>query len=145
MGLAQRVSQARETEPLGLGPGEPLRERGGERLEELPRDPPARPRGQPREPPVDGDDPSGRERDLLVRRLRLDLGVLEEDPRAADLLNMPADLRDFVAKMDVPLLGTIPANSELTSFEFSGKPLVDLPDDSPVYQAVSGMMSKILS
>lgn len=57
---------------------------------------------------------------------------------------MPAGLRDFIAKMDVPLLGTIPADGELTTFEFSGKPLVDLPDTSPVYRAVSGMMSKIL-
>jgi CO dehydrogenase maturation factor len=59
--------------------------------------------------------------------------------------DMPDELRAFAGKLDVPLLGTIPANTELTSFEFSGKPLVDLPDDSPVYQSVAGMMSKILS
>jgi CO dehydrogenase nickel-insertion accessory protein CooC1 len=46
--------------------------------------------------------------------------------------------------MDVPLLGTIPADGELASYEFSGKPLVDLPDTSPVYQSVAGMMAKIL-
>jgi len=57
---------------------------------------------------------------------------------------MPADLKTFVEKMDVPLLGTIPADAELASFEFSGKPLVDLPDSSPVYQAVSAMLGKIL-
>jgi CO dehydrogenase maturation factor len=57
---------------------------------------------------------------------------------------MPADLKAFIDKMDVPLLGTIPANSELTSFEFSGKPLVDLPDESPVYRSVAEMLNKIL-
>lgn len=57
---------------------------------------------------------------------------------------MPLDLKTFVDKMDVPLLGTIPANAELTSYEFSGKPLVDLPDDSPVYQAVATMLERIL-
>ena len=57
---------------------------------------------------------------------------------------MPADLQTFIAKMDVPLLGTISADSELTSFEFSGKPLVDLPDEFPVYQSVSRMMEEIL-
>jgi CO dehydrogenase maturation factor len=57
---------------------------------------------------------------------------------------MPVDLDIFIEKMDVPLLGTIPANEELTRYEFSGKPLVDLPDASPVYQAVSEMMEKIL-
>lgn len=56
---------------------------------------------------------------------------------------MPADLGAFIEKMDVPLLGTIPANEELTQYEFSGKPLVDLPDASPVYLAVSKMMEKI--
>ncbi len=57
---------------------------------------------------------------------------------------MPAELKAFTEKIDVPLLGTIPADSDLSAFEFSGKPLVDLGDDSPVYQSVAGMMKKIL-
>jgi CO dehydrogenase nickel-insertion accessory protein CooC1 len=47
-------------------------------------------------------------------------------------------------KMDVPLLGTIPADDDLSAFEFSGNPLVELGDESPVYQAVAEMMQKIL-
>jgi CO dehydrogenase nickel-insertion accessory protein CooC1 len=46
--------------------------------------------------------------------------------------------------MDIPLLGVIPADQELMEFEFSGRPLVDLGDESPVYQAVAAMMSKIV-
>lgn len=57
---------------------------------------------------------------------------------------MPPELQTFVEKLDVPLLGTIPADAELTRFEFSGKPLVDLGDDSPVYQSVAGMLKNIL-
>jgi len=57
---------------------------------------------------------------------------------------MPDELKAFVEKMDVRFLGTIPANNELTSFEFSGKPLVDLPDESPVYRSVSLMLEEIL-
>lgn len=57
---------------------------------------------------------------------------------------LPADLKNFTEKMDVPLIGTIPADAELTSFEFSGKPLVDLPDSSPVYRSVANIMSSIL-
>lgn len=57
---------------------------------------------------------------------------------------MPVELEDFVEKMDVPLLGTIPADENLSMFEFSGRPLVDLGDESPVYQAVEEMMKKIL-
>lgn len=57
---------------------------------------------------------------------------------------MNPDLKIFVEKMDVPLLGTIPADEELGVFEFSGKPLVGLGDASPVYQAVARMLKKIL-
>lgn len=55
-----------------------------------------------------------------------------------------ADLQAFVKKMDLPLLGTIPADDDLTTFEFSGRPLVELGDESPVYQAVARLMSKIV-
>jgi CO dehydrogenase maturation factor len=57
---------------------------------------------------------------------------------------IPSELQEYVEKMNVPLLGTIPADEELSSFEFSGKPLVDLGDESPVYRAVEEMMRKIL-
>lgn len=58
---------------------------------------------------------------------------------------MHPDLKIAVDKMDMPLLGIIPADDELTSYEFTGKPLVDLPDNSPIYQSVSAMMEKILA
>jgi CO dehydrogenase maturation factor len=58
--------------------------------------------------------------------------------------DVPAALQAFVQKIGLPLLGTIPADDELSRFEFSGKPLVDLGDQSPVYQAVDGMMRQIL-
>jgi len=54
------------------------------------------------------------------------------------------ELRKFVDTLDVPLLGVIPSNDHLSAFEFSGKPLVDLGDESPVYQAVIEMMETIL-
>lgn len=58
--------------------------------------------------------------------------------------DMPPNLHAFIDKLDIPLLGVVPANNELTAFEFGGRPLVELPDDSPVYQAVVGMMKEIL-
>jgi CO dehydrogenase maturation factor len=57
--------------------------------------------------------------------------------------SMPAELEERVNKMDIPLLGIIPADQELMSFEFSGRPLVELGDESPVYRAVAEMMKKI--
>ena len=59
--------------------------------------------------------------------------------------DMPSPLKDRIDKMGVNFLGTVPANNALMEFEFSGKPLVDLGDDSPVYLAVAGMMDQILS
>lgn len=57
---------------------------------------------------------------------------------------MPPALAAYIGDMEIPLLGIIPADTNLVEFEFSGRPLVDLGDDSPVYQAVAGMMAQIL-
>jgi CO dehydrogenase maturation factor len=54
---------------------------------------------------------------------------------------MPAPLKERVEEMAIPLLGVVPADSRLVEFEFSGRPLVELGDDSPVYQAVAEMMA----
>jgi CO dehydrogenase maturation factor len=45
---------------------------------------------------------------------------------------------------NVNFLGMVPHNDELVEFEFSGKPLVELGDDSPVYQAIAAMMKQIV-
>jgi CO dehydrogenase maturation factor len=57
---------------------------------------------------------------------------------------MPPALTSEISKLDIPLLGTVPADEELINFEFSGKPLVELGNDSPVYRAVAGMLESIL-
>jgi len=57
---------------------------------------------------------------------------------------IPAPLQARIDEMDIPLLGVVPADEQLVEFEFNGRPLVDLGDESPVYQAVAGMMGAIL-
>ncbi|MGW8144191.1 MAG: ATP-binding protein [Anaerolineales bacterium] len=57
---------------------------------------------------------------------------------------MPPALQEAIEKMPIPLLGTVPADSELMDFEFSGRPLVDLGNQSPVYSSVADMMLQIL-
>ncbi len=57
---------------------------------------------------------------------------------------IPAPLQERINQMDIPLLGTIPASPELSALEFSGHPLIELGEDSPVYQAVSEIVRKIL-
>jgi CO dehydrogenase maturation factor len=57
---------------------------------------------------------------------------------------MPEPLRERIEQLELPLLGTVPADRELAEFEFTGLPLVDLANDSPVYQAVAEMMTSLL-
>ncbi len=58
---------------------------------------------------------------------------------------IPAPLRAHIEALDVPLLGVLPRDDQVTQFEFGGRPLVELGDDSPVYQAVAAMMRQIES
>ena len=57
---------------------------------------------------------------------------------------IPDPLQERIDQLDIPLMGVVPADPEITTFEFSGRPLVELADSSPVYQAVREMMSEIL-
>jgi len=57
---------------------------------------------------------------------------------------IPAPLQARIDKMDIPLLGVVPADNQLIEFEFSGRPLVELGDESPVYKAVAGMLEQII-
>lgn len=57
---------------------------------------------------------------------------------------MPVPLRQRIEQLELPLLGTVPADRELAEFEFTGLPLVDLGNHSPVYQAVAEMMRSLL-
>jgi CO dehydrogenase maturation factor len=57
---------------------------------------------------------------------------------------MPDAIRDRIDKLNIPLLGMIPADARLAEFEFSGRPLIDLGDESPVYQAVAEMMNMLV-
>ncbi len=58
---------------------------------------------------------------------------------------MPAPLATAIEEMDLDLLGTIPEDPAMAEFEFTGRPLVELPGDTPVYQSVSELMDEALS
>lgn len=57
---------------------------------------------------------------------------------------VPAPLQTRVDGMDLPLLGVVPRSDELVEFEFSGRPLVELGDDSAVYGALRPLFERIL-
>ena len=56
---------------------------------------------------------------------------------------LPPALDSAIQKLSIPLLGVVPSDSDLMEFEVSGRPLVELGDDSPVYRSVAEMMRKI--
>jgi CO dehydrogenase maturation factor len=57
---------------------------------------------------------------------------------------IPTPLQERIDKMDIPLLGVVPSDQELMNFEFNGRPLVELGNESPVYKAVASMLEQIL-
>jgi CO dehydrogenase maturation factor len=57
---------------------------------------------------------------------------------------IPDALQERIAALDIPFLGVVPRNDELAAFEFSGRPLIELGNESPVYQAVAAMLQKVL-
>jgi CO dehydrogenase maturation factor len=58
--------------------------------------------------------------------------------------DIPAPLMEKIDALGVNFLGAVPASQDLMEFEFSGRPLVELGDESPVYQAVAAMMEGVL-
>jgi CO dehydrogenase maturation factor len=54
------------------------------------------------------------------------------------------ELKAFIEKLGVPLLGMIPSDSAINEFDANGRPLVELGDLSPVYQSVTTLLKKIL-
>jgi len=58
---------------------------------------------------------------------------------------MPSALAAAVGKLGVDLIGTIPTDLVMSEFEFSGRPLVELPPGSLVVQAVFKIARAILS
>ena len=54
-------------------------------------------------------------------------------------------LQARIDELGLPLLGTVPEDEAMMALEFSGRPLIDLADDSPVYQAVAAIAQKALA
>jgi len=57
---------------------------------------------------------------------------------------IPAPLQERIKSINVPFLGPIPSDENVMNYDFSGTPLIELEDDSPVYQAVSSMLDQTL-
>jgi CO dehydrogenase maturation factor len=58
---------------------------------------------------------------------------------------IPPSIKAHIDRFDIPLLGIIPSDSLLLEYEYSSKPIVNMPDDSSIYQALVKMLQQILT
>jgi CO dehydrogenase maturation factor len=82
-----------------------------------------------------------------IATLRHELGVrIDQAHLIVNRLRgeMPPVLAELVSQLDLPLLGTIPEVPAIWDHELTGRPLVELDVDSPLYMAVAGMLGRIL-
>ena len=82
-----------------------------------------------------------------IAQLRHELNINVEN--AYLILNrlsgpVPPALQARIDEIDLPLLGIMPEDSGMFELEISGQSLVELPDESPIYQAVANMLAQIL-
>jgi len=80
----------------------------------------------------------------LVNELNIEVGHVHLLLNRLPGPEIPPPLQDFIDTIDVPLLGVIPEDETLREFEFSGRPLVELGDESPVYRAVAEMVEEVV-
>lgn len=78
-----------------------------------------------------------REMDIHIERSYLIVNGLRSE-MIPDLLQAQID------SLGIPFLGAVPYDASLSELEFTGRPLVDLSDDSPVYRNVADMLRQIL-
>lgn len=73
---------------------------------------------------------------LIVNRLR--------DGGGDGAEKVPAPLLTAIEEADLNLIGTVPEEPTMAEFEFTGRPLVELPADTGLYRAVREIAAEIL-
>jgi CO dehydrogenase maturation factor len=58
--------------------------------------------------------------------------------------NMTLAIQQLIQKSDLPLLGTIPSDQDISDLDISGRPLIDIRNNSPMFIAISAIMRQIL-
>jgi len=57
---------------------------------------------------------------------------------------IPDSSQERIEELDIPLIGVVPNDNELSVLEFSGQPLIQMNEESIVYRKIADIMSKIL-
>ena len=81
--------------------------------------------------------------DLEVNVARMYL-VANRAPAVGGEARLPAALAAAVEGMGIELISVIPTDETMSEFEFTGRPLVELPEESPVVQAVFSIAERLL-
>jgi CO dehydrogenase maturation factor len=81
--------------------------------------------------------------DVNVRQMYLVVNRLSGD-QMPPALSVAVEKLIATAVTPIELVGTIPTDTMMSEFEFSGRPLVELPQDSPVVQAVYRIAGSVL-
>jgi len=58
---------------------------------------------------------------------------------------LPAAFRPRIERMGLPLLAMVPCDAQLTEFDSGGRPLIELPAESPVSQAAESIARQLLA
>jgi CO dehydrogenase maturation factor len=80
----------------------------------------------------------------LVAELNIEVGQTHLIVNRLAGGEIPPPLKVLMDSLRTPLLGVIPEDNTLLHFEFSGRPLVELGEESPVYRAVEQMMRQLV-
>lgn len=83
------------------------------------------------------------ELEIGVGRVYLVLNRLRNDARQGGEA-IPLPLARAIQEADLELVGTVPEESAVPEFEFTGRPLVELPEETDLYQAVREIAEEIL-
>jgi len=85
---------------------------------------------------------------LVVNRLRKqEAGSREQkarEQRSGEPAGLPMPLAEAVVQTGLELIGTVPEDMAMAEFEFTGRPLVELPAETAVYRAVRGIAKQIM-
>jgi CO dehydrogenase maturation factor len=77
-------------------------------------------------------------------QMRAPTGAVGADGPARQRSELPLPLAEAIARTGMELLGTVPEDPAMAEFEFTGRPLVELPAETAVYQAICRIARRIL-
>lgn len=80
--------------------------------------------------------------EIGVGDIYLVLNRLRGDGRQGGVV--PGPLAEAIEEADLDLIGTLPEEPTMAEFEFTGRPLIELPGDAALYQAVREIADDVL-